>query len=49
MALLDNECAQATAEDEDEVLVCGSFYCVAQALEWLACSAAQEVGNGFAR
>ena len=47
MALLDNECAQATAEDE--VLVCGSFYCVAQALEGLACVAAQEVGNGFAR
>ncbi|OHC28989.1 MAG: bifunctional folylpolyglutamate synthase/dihydrofolate synthase [Pseudomonadales bacterium RIFCSPLOWO2_12_59_9] len=46
-AALQTQCTQATAEDE--ILVFGSFYCVAQALEWLACSAAQEVGNGFAR
>lgn len=46
-AALQAQCVQATAEDE--ILVFGSFYCVAQALEWLACSAAQEVGNGFAR
>ena len=44
---LQAQCTQATAEDE--ILVFGSFYCVAQALEWLACTAAQEVGNGFAR
>ncbi|MBX9754335.1 MAG: bifunctional tetrahydrofolate synthase/dihydrofolate synthase [Pseudomonadaceae bacterium] len=44
---LQAQCAQATAEDE--ILVFGSFYCVAQALEWLACVAAREVGNGFAR
>jgi dihydrofolate synthase/folylpolyglutamate synthase len=46
-AALQAQCTQATAEDE--ILLFGSFYCVAQALEWLACSTAQEVGNGFAR
>ena len=46
-AALQAQCAQATAEDE--ILLFGSFYCVAQALEWLACNAAQEVVNGFAR
>jgi dihydrofolate synthase/folylpolyglutamate synthase len=41
------QCAQAT--EDDEIVLFGSFYCVAQALEWLAGGAAQEAGNGFAR
>ncbi len=45
-AALLAQCAQASAEDE--IVLFGSFYCVAQALEWLACASAQEVGNGFA-
>jgi dihydrofolate synthase / folylpolyglutamate synthase len=43
---LQVQCEQATAEDE--ILLFGSFYCVAEALAWLACNSAQEVGNGFA-
>jgi dihydrofolate synthase/folylpolyglutamate synthase len=31
---LDTQCADA--EEQDEVLVFGSFYCVAEALDWLA-------------
>ncbi|MWV18193.1 bifunctional tetrahydrofolate synthase/dihydrofolate synthase [Pseudomonas sp. L-22-4S-12] len=38
------QCRQATAEDE--ILVFGSFYCVAEALEWLGQQA--EAGNGCA-
>lgn len=38
------QCRQATAEDE--ILVFGSFYCVAEALEWLGQQA--EAGNGSA-
>jgi dihydrofolate synthase / folylpolyglutamate synthase len=45
-AALQAQCAQAAAEDE--ILLFGSFYCVAQALEWLACNSAQEAVNGFA-
>ncbi len=45
-AALQAQCVKATAEDE--ILLFGSFYCVAQALEWLACVTAQEVGDGFA-
>lgn len=37
---LDAQCA--TAESVDEILVFGSFYCVAAALEWLE----QQVGDG---
>jgi dihydrofolate synthase/folylpolyglutamate synthase len=43
---LQAQCTQATAEDE--IVVFGSFYCVAQALEWLASSSTLEAGNGFA-
>lgn len=45
-AALQAQCAQAAPEDE--ILLFGSFYCVAQALEWLARNSAQEVVNGFA-
>lgn len=45
-AALQATCAQATAEDE--IVLFGSFYCVAQAIEWLACASVQEVGDGFA-
>ena len=31
---LEAQCAHATADDE--ILLFGSFYCVAEALEWLA-------------
>lgn len=43
---LEGQCAKATAEDE--ILLFGSFYCVAGALEWLARNAKEEVANGFA-
>ncbi|HHJ1300020.1 bifunctional tetrahydrofolate synthase/dihydrofolate synthase [Pseudomonas sp. 17391] len=33
-AALEGQCAQATADDQ--ILLFGSFFCVAQALEWLA-------------
>lgn len=36
------------ATGQDEILLFGSFYCVAEALEWLARHAMGEVGNGFA-
>lgn len=42
---LDAQCAKA--ESTDEVLVFGSFYCVAAALEWLE-QQAEENGDGFA-
>ncbi len=45
-AALEAQLQQATAEDE--ILLFGSFYCVAEALEWLARHAMGEVGNGFA-
>lgn len=40
------QCAQATAEDQ--ILLFGSFYCVAEALEWLARQAEGEDQDGFA-
>ena len=43
---LEAQCERATADDE--ILLFGSFYCVAQALEWLERRAAQEAANGFA-
>jgi dihydrofolate synthase/folylpolyglutamate synthase len=45
-AALEGQCAQATAEDE--ILLFGSFYCVAEALEWLARRSTEETANGFA-
>ena len=43
---LQGQCAQAT--EEDEILLFGSFYCVAEALQWLARRSTEEVANGFA-
>jgi dihydrofolate synthase/folylpolyglutamate synthase len=43
---LDAQCANATADDE--LLLFGSFYSVAEGLEWLARYAKEEVANGFA-
>jgi dihydrofolate synthase/folylpolyglutamate synthase len=45
-AALEGQCAQATAEDE--ILLFGSFYCVAEALEWLARRSTEDSANGFA-
>ena len=45
-AALEAQSEQATAEDE--ILLLGSFYCVAEALEWLERRATQEAANGFA-
>ena len=46
-AALEAQCARATAEDE--ILLFGSFYCVGEALEWLARHAKEDVANGIAR
>ncbi len=43
---LEAQCARATTDDE--ILLFGSFYCVAEALEWLARHADEEAANGFA-
>ncbi|GFM64509.1 bifunctional folylpolyglutamate synthase/dihydrofolate synthase [Pseudomonas cichorii] len=43
---LEAQCARATADDE--ILLFGSFYCVAEALEWLARYTDEEAANGFA-
>lgn len=43
---LQAQCVQASAEDE--ILLFGSFYCVAEALDWLARHAKGEVQDGFA-
>ncbi|WP_024645687.1 bifunctional tetrahydrofolate synthase/dihydrofolate synthase [Pseudomonas syringae] len=43
---LEAQCAHATADDE--ILLFGSFYCVAEALEWLALHTDEEAANGFA-
>jgi dihydrofolate synthase / folylpolyglutamate synthase len=43
---LEGQCAKATAEDE--ILLFGSFYCVAEALDWLERHAQEEGANGFA-
>jgi dihydrofolate synthase/folylpolyglutamate synthase len=45
-AALEGQCAQATSDDE--ILLFGSFYCVAEALEWLARHSTEEAANGFA-
>ena len=43
---LEAQCDLATADDE--ILLFGSFYCVGEALEWLARHATEEVADGFA-
>ncbi|MDF2642071.1 MAG: bifunctional tetrahydrofolate synthase/dihydrofolate synthase [Pseudomonas sp.] len=43
---LEAQCALATADDE--ILLFGSFYCVAEALEWVARLTDEEAANGFA-
>jgi len=43
---LEGQSAQATADDE--ILLFGSFYCVAEALEWLARHSTEEAADGFA-
>ncbi len=45
-AALEAQCAQATADDE--ILLFGSFYCVAEALEWLARRPSEEAAHGYA-
>ena len=45
-AALEAQCERATPQDE--ILLFGSFYCVAQALEWLERRAKEEAANGFA-
>jgi dihydrofolate synthase/folylpolyglutamate synthase len=45
-AALEAQCERATPEDE--ILLFGSFYCVAQALEWLERRAMEEAANGYA-
>ena len=45
-AALEGQCALATAEDE--ILLFGSFYCVAEALEWLARRSTEEAAHGYA-
>ncbi|MCF5283047.1 bifunctional tetrahydrofolate synthase/dihydrofolate synthase, partial [Pseudomonas syringae] len=43
---LEAQCAHATPDDE--ILLFGSFYCVAEALEWLARYTDEDAANGFA-
>ena len=45
-AALEAQCAQAATDDE--ILLFGSFYCVAEALEWLARRATEEAAHGYA-
>jgi dihydrofolate synthase/folylpolyglutamate synthase len=45
-AALEGQCAVATSDDE--ILLFGSFYCVAEALQWLARRSTEEAANGFA-
>lgn len=45
-AALEAQCERATAHDE--ILLFGSFFCVAQALEWLERRATEESANGIA-
>ncbi|MNQ23808.1 Bifunctional protein FolC [compost metagenome] len=45
-AALQAQCARASAGDE--ILLFGSFYCVAEALDWLARHAKGDVQDGFA-
>ncbi|WP_122423899.1 bifunctional tetrahydrofolate synthase/dihydrofolate synthase [Pseudomonas viridiflava] len=43
---LEAQCAHATTDDE--ILLFGSFYCVAEALDWLARHTDEDAANGFA-
>lgn len=43
---LEAQCALASADDE--ILLFGSFFCVGEALQWLARQATEEGANGFA-
>ena len=45
-AALQAQCTRAAAGDE--ILLFGSFYCVAEALDWLGCHANGDVQDGFA-
>jgi dihydrofolate synthase/folylpolyglutamate synthase len=45
-AALEGQCGQATSDDE--IVLFGSFYCVAEALEWLARRSTEEAANGIA-
>lgn len=46
-AALEAQCAVALADDE--ILLFGSFYCVAEALEWLARRSTEEAAHGITR
>ncbi|UOB22384.1 bifunctional tetrahydrofolate synthase/dihydrofolate synthase [Pseudomonas orientalis] len=46
-AALEAQCAVATADDE--ILLFGSFYCVAEALEWLTRRSTEEAAHGITR
>ena len=46
MAALEAQCERAS--EADEILLFGSFYCVAEALEWLERRATEEAAHGFA-
>jgi dihydrofolate synthase/folylpolyglutamate synthase len=43
---LEAQCAHATADDE--IVLFGSFYCVAEGLEWLGRHLTEEMADGFA-
>lgn len=45
-AALEGQCALATADDE--ILLFGSFFCVAEALQWLARRSTEEAADGIA-
>jgi len=45
-AALEGQAAQATADDE--ILLFGSFFCVAEALQWLARHSTEEAADGIA-
>ncbi|MGK3121587.1 bifunctional tetrahydrofolate synthase/dihydrofolate synthase [Pseudomonas corrugata] len=46
-AALEGQCAVATADDE--ILLFGSFFCVAEALQWLGRRSTEEAADGIAR
>jgi dihydrofolate synthase / folylpolyglutamate synthase len=46
VAALEAQCARA--QSGDEIVLFGSFYCVAEALDWLARQANGELQDGFA-
>jgi len=45
-AALEGQCAVATADDE--ILLFGSFFCVAEALQWLARRSTEAAADGIA-